>query len=163
MKKILKSLALIIIITLIATNFVACGKTNRTIEESSIVNDENSVAIEESSVTIEKDSVVIVASSDIMEITSGTTLLDYMEALESKDKLTYETTESSYGAFVTSINDKTAGLTESWMIYTSDKDNSNSEWGTVTYKEVVYNSASTGASSLIIIEGETYIFALQSF
>jgi hypothetical protein len=143
MKKVLKSLALIIIITLLATSFAACGKTTY--------------------VTIDENSVIIVASNEIMEITSETTLLDYMKALEDKEELTYKTTESTYGAFITEINDKTAGISQSWMIYTDDSENSNAEYGTLPYNETVYNSASLGVSSLIIKEGKTYIFVLQTF
>jgi len=143
MKKVLRNLALTAALIISLLSIAACGKTY---------------------VTIDKDSVIIIASNDVMEITSETTLLDYMEALKNKNELTYEATESeTYGKYITSINDKTAGISQSWMIYTSDAENSNSEWRTIPYNEKEYASASSGISSLIIKEGETYILALMSY
>ncbi len=89
----------------------------------------------------------------------NTTLLDYMNALQEKDELSFAIEHG----MVTSIGDKANTTNCYWMLYTSDEENSNSAWGTVEYQETTYNSASVGVEELIVKEGETYVWVYTTF
>ena len=69
------------------------------------------------------------------------------------------------GGMVTEINGKanTADFSSCWMLYTSDAELSNTEWGTVSYEENSYGSAIVGAEALPVVNGEIYVWAYQSF
>jgi hypothetical protein len=103
--------------------------------------------------------VVLTISGDVINITDTTTLADYMDALVEKGDLKYVTSDG----FIKSINDVENTTNSYWMIYTSDTVNSNESWGTYTYKNVKYYSATLGISELIIQENFIYIFAYQTF
>ncbi|MBQ8319319.1 MAG: DUF4430 domain-containing protein [Clostridia bacterium] len=88
------------------------------------------------------------------------TLLSVMETLKG-ETFTYELT----GTMVSSINgvQNPADYSSCWMLYTSDADFSNNEWGTTTYEGTTYGSATLGADGLIVASGETYIWVYESF
>ena len=105
--------------------------------------------------------IVITVSSEQMEISSDTTLIDYMQTLKADGQLDFEITNG----MITSINgiENPADWSSCWMLYTSDADLANSAWGTVEYNGVVYGSAILGAETLKIKDGCLYIWVFQSF
>lgn len=88
------------------------------------------------------------------------TLKDAMEKLKEDGKIAYEADATG---MVISIGE-TANTTSSfWMLYTSDEDNANTEWGTYTYGEKELGSAVLGASLLVVEKDATYIWVYQTF
>ena len=89
------------------------------------------------------------------------TVLDVMQALQAEGKMSYTLS----GTMVTAINGKenAADWSFCWMLYTSDSEMANSEWGTFTYNENVYGSAILGAEAMPVIDGAYYIWAYVAF
>jgi hypothetical protein len=87
------------------------------------------------------------------------TLMDTMKELKDSDKITY----NENMGMITAINEVDAPEGYSWFLYTSDKDFSNTEWGTVSYNGQTYGSAVLGASTLIVNENEIYIWSLEKW
>lgn len=93
--------------------------------------------------------------------------LNALTSLKEQGKIEFESFSSTYGAYVTAIN----GVSEtssgnsgySWMLYTSDQEFSIEEYGTVCYNGVNYGQATVGASSLVVKEGELYIWYYQQW
>lgn len=108
-------------------------------------------------VTLNGDFVVITAEEDA----DGKTLLAYMNELKEEEKLSFEISDG----MVTSIDGKSnaADFSACWMLYTSDSENANEAWGVVEYEDKSYGSATLGAESLIVKEGEVYIWWYQTF
>ncbi len=115
-----------------------------------------------STIKQQKDTAVVFeASNSVMKITTDTTLKQYLDALSKKEEFSYEADNTG---FVTSVNGKAGGLNEYWLIYTSDTNNSNTDWGTFTCDDgTVLASATLGIESLVVVEGELYAFVLSSF
>lgn len=88
----------------------------------------------------------------------GGTVLAYMEHAKSEGIINYAADDSG---FITSINGISNSTSDNmyWMLYTDDADNSTPAWGAVTYLGTVYYSASTGADTLTVSQGKTYIWA----
>lgn len=109
----------------------------------------------------------IVSKSDTMVVikineTEGfATLLDAMTYLKNEDKLTFELT----GGMVSSIEGKAnpADWSTCWMLYTSDEEMSNTEWGTISYDGNTYGSAILGAESLTVSAGQYYVWSYDTF
>lgn len=109
----------------------------------------------------------IVSKTDTMVVikvneTEGfATLLDAMTYLKEEGKLTFELT----GGMVSSIEGKAnpADWSACWILYTSDAEMSNTEWGTITYEESTYGSAILGAESLTVSAGEYYVWSYDTF
>ena len=97
----------------------------------------------------------------INEAEENTTLLSVMETLRTKKKLSFETVSG----MVNSINGKanTADYSSCWMLYTSDSEMANTEWGTIEYNGNTYGSAILGAETLTVIANAYYIWIYQSF
>ena len=108
-------------------------------------------------VIVKEDTYVVINVVDDVE--EGTTLYDYMLTLESSLRFTHS------NGMITSINgiENASDWSSCWMIYTTDKDNSNTMWGTAEYEGKIYGSASFGAESLVVKKGESYIWLYQSF
>jgi hypothetical protein len=89
------------------------------------------------------------------------TLLDAMNFLKEAGKLTFELT----GGMVSSIEGKAnpADWSACWILYTSDTEMSNTEWGTVSYEGNTYGSAIFGAEGLTVSAGEYYIWSYDTF
>ena len=89
------------------------------------------------------------------------TLLDAMNFLKEAGELTFELT----GGMVSSIEGKANPVDWSacWMLYTSDAEMSNTEWGTVSYEGNTYGSAILGAEGLTVSAGEYYIWSYDTF
>ena len=97
----------------------------------------------------------------INEAEENTTLLSVMETLRTEEKLSFETVSG----MVNSINGKanTADYCSCWMLYTSDSEMANTEWGTIEYNGNTYGSAILGAETLTVIANAYYIWIYQSF
>lgn len=89
------------------------------------------------------------------------TLLDVMSALQEEEALTYTLS----GTMVNGINGKEnkADFSACWMLYTSDAEMANNDWGTYTYKDATYGSAILGADALPVLSGATYIWVYTTF
>ena len=87
------------------------------------------------------------------------TLTDVMTALQEEGELSFTVT----GGMVTAINGKSNTASDFWMLYTSDTEMSNTEWGTVDYEGERYASAVLGADALTVVDGGLYIWDYQSF
>lgn len=105
--------------------------------------------------------VVITVTDSVMKDIEGKYLVDYLDALVEKEKLTYEATS---GMIIT-INGTEAKAADNkyWLIYTSDADYSNSDWGTYEYDSVTYNSATKGIAELPLKADAVYIFVISQF
>lgn len=89
-------------------------------------------------------------------------------ALDCMDYLSENTDGFSYkisGGMVTEINGKAnaADFSGCWMLYTSDADMSNAEWGTLEYGEQTLGSAIIGAETLVVQTGEIYAWEYVIF
>ena len=95
------------------------------------------------------------------EAEENATLLSVMEALQTDEKLSF----TLAGTMVSSINGKenAADFSSCWMLYTSDAEMSNAEWGTLEYDGKTLGSAILGADALTVVEGEIYVWEYQTF
>lgn len=125
--------------------FAACGKSNGA---------EKTVAV----VVKEENRVIIT----IEEVDGEPTLLAVMNDLKDGGKLNFIL---SADGMVTAIEGKenAADWSAVWMLYTSDREMANAEWGTVEYNGESYGSAVVGANALGVLAGERYIWEYQSF
>ena len=91
----------------------------------------------------------------------GWKLIDLMERAKADEELTYEIS----GGMVTSIEgkDNAADFSSCWMLYTSDAEMSNTEWGTIQVGEKTFGSAIVGAEALLLVEGEYYVWDYFTF
>ena len=109
---------------------------------------------------VEKSDVVVVIK--INETEGFAHLIDAMKYLKEKGELTYDL---SADGMVTSVNGKenAADWSACWMLYTSDSEMSNTQWGTYAYKDKTYGSAILGAESLEVSAGEYYVWSYDAF
>ena len=101
------------------------------------------------------DDVVLVAEN-VME---GQTLLSYMADCQEDGKITF----SVQDGMVVKMNGVANTTKSFWMLYTTDTENANQSWGTYTHNGETLGSAMYGAESLIIKNGETYVWTYQTF
>jgi len=97
-----------------------------------------------------------------VEEANGTdTLLQVMQGLQSAEKLVC--TADATG-MVQSIDGKqnAADWSPCWMLYISDPELANTEWGTIEYNGETYGSAILGASALTVEAGTVYVWSYQS-
>ena len=89
-------------------------------------------------------------------------LIEVMQALRADEQLTF--TQDSQG-MVIAINGKenAADWSGCWMLYTSDEELSNTAWGTYDYNGETLGSAVLGADSLLVVNGEVYVWVYTSF
>ena len=125
--------------------FTCCGASNggaKTV--ATVAKEENTVAI-----TVE-------------ELEGACTLLELMKDLQEDGKFSFT---ADLTGMIQSIDGKAndAAANAYWMLYTSDGEMSNTEWGTVEYGGATYGSAVVGASALEVIAGGLYIWSYQSF
>ena len=97
----------------------------------------------------------------VKEPSSGATVLDAMERLKESELLEYETA----GTMIVSIDGvaNAADYSACWMLYTSDEECANEEWGAVEYDSQTYGSAVLGADALQLTDGELYIWVYETF
>ena len=115
----------------------------------------------------EVENVIITIDAQKYEITETTTLNDYMNYLEIDGELSFTTSSSTYGLFITSVNGVKNGVGSNpcWMIYTDDANYvDTSDWATsITEGEKTYVSATMGISGIIVSDGCTYVLSYQTF
>ncbi len=103
----------------------------------------------------------------IVEAEENATALNALTKLKEEGKIDFISKQGAYGAYITAINGKaeqssgTSGY--SWMLYTSDTENSSTEFGSVIYDGKTYGQAATGASSLVVKAGEYYIWSYEAW
>ncbi len=97
----------------------------------------------------------------INETDGFATLLDTMTYLKDNGELSFEV----WSGMVSSIEGKnnSVDLSACWMLYTSDDEMSNAEWGTTVYDDKIYGSAILGAEALTVSVGEYYIWSYDVF
>lgn len=104
--------------------------------------------------------IIIKPDSKILELTSETTLLDYMAVLKERKEIDYTVDNG----MVMSINgtENPADWSSCWMLYTDDTENVNPSL-TIKYNEKSYSQTNFGAGEVIAKAGCTYIWVYQSF
>lgn len=107
----------------------------------------------------------------IEETDGEANVFDALKSLRNQDLISFDYTQSSYGAYITSINGKAEQVVEStmtsakgysWALYTSDTEYAYTE-PTVTYGETVCGKSSIGASSIKVKKGEIYIWVYEYY
>lgn len=124
---------------------VACDKENNT----------GALSCE---VVLEESTRVVISVSDK---DGSFTVLDCMELLQEKGEIYYKISSG----MITEINGKenATDFSSCWMLYTSDTEMSNAEWGTIEYDGKTLASAIVGADTLTVISGGVYIWEYQTF
>ena len=107
--------------------------------------------------TVTEDMVAI----RVLDIYADETLLNVMVELKSRGVIDF----TLDNGMVTSMNgkDNTADWSYCWMLYTSDEEMANSEWGELEYNGKKLGSAVVGADFLPAVEGEVYVWYYQAF
>ena len=101
------------------------------------------------------DDVVIQATAEH----DGKTLLSVMEELQEAGELSFAVSDG----MIVELNGTKQTASSSWMLYTSDEENANKQWGTFEYEGEALGSAVSGAGELAVKEGCLYIWAFESF
>lgn len=98
---------------------------------------------------------------EVTETDGEATLFDVMEILQEEGKLTYTLS----GTMIHSIGEKenAADFSACWMLYTSDTEMGNTEWGTYDYKGTSCASAILGGDALTLVKGAYYVWVYTSF
>lgn len=124
---------------------VACDKENNT----------GALSCE---VVLEESTRVVISVSDK---DGSFTVLDCMELLQEKGEISYKISSG----MITEINGKenTADFSSCWMLYTSDTEMSNADWGTIDCDGKTLASAIVGADTLTVISGGVYVWEYQTF
>ena len=107
-----------------------------------------------SSVTADVD-VVIRATAE----QDGMTLLAVMEELQEEGELSFTVSDG----MITELNGTKQTPSSYWMLYTSDRENANEQWGTCEYEGEVLGSATLGAGELAVKAGCVYLWSFESF
>ena len=97
----------------------------------------------------------------VEKVNSDCTLLSVMEQLKEDGKLSFV----EAGGMITEINGvkNPADYSSCWLLYTSDMEMANLEWGTLDYNNTTLGSAILGAEALLVSEGCFYAWNYQSF
>ena len=142
-RKIYSLLTLLLSLVMSVTMLTACDK-----EEVTATAKAEIVSKTETSVVIK-----------INETEDSLTLLDAMNFLKDEGGLSFEINEG----MITSIEGKgnAADWSKCWMLYTSDSEMSNPEWGTITIDGKEYGSAIVGVDALEVVVGEVYIWSFD--
>ena len=97
----------------------------------------------------------------VLEVEADNTLLNLMVQLKSEGAIDF----TLDNGMVTSVNGKENPKDWSycWMLYTSDDEMSNAEWGELEYNGEKLGGAVVGADFLPAVEGEVYVWYYQAF
>ena len=89
------------------------------------------------------------------------TLADALALLQENGALTYKIENG----MLSSLNGKTnaADFSSCWMVYSSDKEFTDTSWGTVSYKDMRLGSTIVGVEALPLTDGEYYAFSYDTF
>ena len=91
--------------------------------------------------------------------TQGQTLLSYMQELQEENKISFVL----QNGMVTKMNGTSNAVSSYWMLYTTDVENANTAWGTYEYNGQTLGSAISGVETLIVKNGEPYVWTYQTF
>lgn len=100
--------------------------------------------------------VVITISQTVSE---NTTLLEVMEEQKSAGDLHFKIENG----LIVQIGTTKNTTNSFWMLYTTDTENANAQWGTFAWNGETLGSAILGAETLVVKQGETYVWVYQSF
>lgn len=129
------------------------------IEDTGITDSIHSAA--KKTATVEKTENDLVAIR-VLETDGEEMLADVMAYLQAENELAFSKDASG---MLTGINGKENPKDWSycWMLYTSDAELSNNEWGSVEYAGQTLGSAVLGAESLPVAAGEVYVWVYTKF
>lgn len=101
------------------------------------------------------------AAIRVLKVQGEETVLDVMQYLQADGQFIF----AENGGMITSINGKenTADWSYCWMLYTSDAEMANKEWGEIEYNGEKLGSAVLGADFLPVVEGEVYVWYYKGF
>lgn len=100
--------------------------------------------------------VAITVSQTVAE---NTTLLEVMQEKKTAGELDFQ----MENGMVVQIGETKNGTNSYWMLYTTDKENANEQWGTFEWMGETLGSAILGADTLVVKQGETYVWVYQTF
>ncbi|MBO5068187.1 MAG: hypothetical protein IJW64_04065 [Clostridia bacterium] len=107
----------------------------------------------------------------IEETDGKATAFDALKSLRNQDIISFDYVESSYGAYITSINGKAEYVIEStltsskgysWKLYTSDLQNAYEE-KTVEVSGTTCGESAFGASSLTVKTDKLYVWVFEYY
>ena len=101
-----------------------------------------------------QDVVIVVENA-----TQEQTLLSHMQDLQEEGQLSF----TLKNGMVTKMNGTSNSTNSFWMLYTTDTENANSACGTYEYNGQTLGSAISGAETLVVKNGETYVWTYQTF
>ena len=107
-----------------------------------------------SSVTADVDVVIWATAKQ-----DGMTLLAVMEELQEEGELSFTVSDG----MITELNGTKQTPSSYWMLYTSDRENANEQWGTCEYEGEVLGSATLGAGELAVKAGCVYLWSFERF
>ncbi|MBQ7235663.1 MAG: hypothetical protein IJX03_00710 [Clostridia bacterium] len=131
-----------------------------------------SVACKNGEATAKIESVTETQIVMSIEETDGkATAFDALKSLRNQDLISFDYVESSYGAYITSINGKAEYVIEStltsskgysWMLYTSDMENAYEE-KSIEINGITCGQSAFGASSLAVKSDELYVWVFEYY
>lgn len=109
--------------------------------------------------SVEVDKTVVAFTVSAADAEGGGTLSDYMNALKSAGKLSFDASSG----YVTAINGLEQSTLENkyWFLYTDDAEYGNSAWGTYDYNGATLNSSTVGIEQPLKA-GCTYVWVYQT-
>lgn len=105
----------------------------------------------------ENDEFIVITPSEEF---IGKTLKDCMDDLKKRGELDFTEQDSTYGAFINSVNGIENTFDTYWMVYTDDAESSGGF--SVEHEGRVCYLASFGASELVISKGCIYIWVYEA-
>ena len=143
MKRKTTSFVALFFVLCLAVGFTACQQGSDEVAAEVLVYSENMLAIK------------------VTETDGKATLMDAMNNLKEEGEIDFTLS----GGMVTAIHGvaNDVDYNPCWMLYTSDNEMANTQWGTVVYEENTLGSAVLGAETLIVAEGELYVWSYQEF
>ena len=131
-----------------------------------------SVACKNGNTTAKIESITETQIVISIEETDGkATAFDALKSLRNQDIISFDYVESSYGAYITSINGKAEYVIEStltsskgysWKLYTSDLQNAYEE-KTVEVSGTTCGESAFGASSLTVKTDKLYVWVFEYY
>lgn len=106
-----------------------------------------------------EENVEPVAITVSQTVEENTTLLQVMQEKKTAGELDFK----MENGMLVEINGTSNTTNSYWMLYTSDENNSNAEWGTYEWNGEMLGSAIAGADTLVVAQGETYLWVYTSF
>ena len=105
------------------------------------------------------DSVEPVAITVSQAVEEDTTLLEVMQEKKTTGELDFQIENGMIVQIGTTKNTTNSF----WMLYTTDAENANAQWGTFEWNGETLGSAIVGADTLVVKQGETYVWVYTTF